>query len=374
MLKSIIRGLCVVVASLVAYGEACGCTAAVVAAKASKEGATILWKNRESNYYQTSIRHLTSEKYSYTGVVRTNDSEAGVLCGVNEVGFGIVNTATRNLPTSDKRGTGSRTPFMRDALIGCRTVDEFEEYVRTYERGAKFTTNVGVGDATGAAAFFEIWGDGYRRYDVDKMESGFDIRSSFSFAGDMDKLGTARRRYDAMFEQMGGKGKISAADFYDYARSYYVAGKGDALHNDDKLWNHRYETVPHRSTVGSFAIVCGAHPRILVAMGYPAASPVIPVWVEAKGQIPECLSGTAAHALGRRFIQKAYVRSGKLKNGKARYYLNKPLVRAALKVGTKLPAPAKMPRNIEKFNRQADEKFRKHEQAIDALLSNASLQ
>ena len=371
-MKSIVKSLLVAVAALTAYGDALACTAAVVAAKASKEGATILWKNRESDYYRTSIRHLTSEKYSYTGVVRTNDPEAGVLCGVNEVGFGIVNTATRNLPTSDKPGTGSRTPFMRDALIHCRTVDEFEEYVRGYERGAKFTTNVGVGDATGAAAFFEIWGEGYRRYDVDKMERGYDIRSSFSFAGDMEKLGTAHRRYDAMLEQLGTKGKISAADFYNYARSYYVAGKGDALQSDSKLWNHRYETVPHRSTVGSFAIVCGKHPRILVAMGYPAACPAIPVWVEAKERIPECLSGTASHALGHRFIQKAYIKSGKRKNGKGRYYLNKPLVREALKVQTKISAPAKMPRNIEKFNRRADEKFRKHEQAIDALLAHTS--
>ena len=372
-MKLIVKSLLVVVAALVAYGEALGCTAAVVAAKASKEGATILWKNRESNYYRTSIRHLKSEKYSYTGVVRTNAPEAGVLCGVNEVGFGIVNTATRNLPTSDKQGTGSRPPFMRDALINCRTVDEFEAFVRSYERGAKFTTNVGVGDATGAAALFEIWGDGYRRYDVDKTERGFDIRSSFSFAGNMNKLGTARRRYDAMLEQIGSKRKLSAADFYDYARAYYVVGKGDALTSDDKLWNHRYETVPHRSTVGSFSIVCGKHPRILVSMGYPAACPAIPVWVEAKEQIPECLSGKASYALGHRFVQKAYVRSGKLKSGKSRYYLNKPLVREALKVQTKLPFPEKMPRNIEKFNRRADAKYRKHEEAIDALLSSANL-
>ena len=51
---------------------------------------------------------------------------------------------------------------------------------------------------------------------------------------------------------------------------------------------------------------------------------------------------------------------------------NHELVREALKVQTKLPFPEKMPRNIEKFNRRADEKFRKHEQAIDALLARTS--
>ena len=85
------------------------------------------------------------------------------------------------------------------------------------------------------------------------------------------------------------------------------------------------------------------------------------------------MSGKASYALGHRFVQKAYVRSGKLKSGKSRYYLNKPLVREALKVQTKLPFPEKMPRNIEKFNRRADAKYRKHEKAIDALLSSANL-
>ena len=367
---SILALFCVV---LLGRSEASACTAAVVAPKASKEGATLLWKNRESNAYATVVRHFASDKYSYTGVVHVDKPEVGVLCGVNEVGFGVVNTATRNLPENrEVEGTGRRTGFMRDALINCATIDEFEEFVRNFKRGYKFTTNVGVGDAKGGAAFFEIWGDGYRRYDVDKMERGFDVRSSFSFAGDMEKLGTSKLRYDAMMQQTKGVEKFSATDFYDYSRSYYVAGKGDALQSDKKLYDHRYETVPHRSTVGSFTIICGEHPRILVAMGYPAASPAIPVWVEAKEQIPACWSGSEGYMLGRKFIKAAYIKDGTTKGRggkkKTRYYLNKPLVREALKVKTKMPFPEQMPKNIEKFNRKADAKFAKHKERIEALL------
>ena len=359
-------------ATLGAWQTAEACTAAIVAAKASKEGGTILWKNRESKYYRTSIRYVESEGHAYLGVVRTNKPEGGVFCGVNEVGFGIINTASNNLPENKAlEGTGSRPPFMRDALIRCSTIDEFEEFVKHYKRGHKFTTNIGVGDSTGAAAFFEIWGDGYRRYDIDKTEKGYDIRSSFSFAGNMKSLGSSKRRYDAMVEQTEGRKSFSARDFFNYAQSFYVAGKGDALESGSKLYNHRYETVPHRSTVGSFSIVCGEHPRILVSMGYPVACPAIPVWIEAKGNIPACLSGTASHELGRRFIEAAYIKDGTIKSKgkeKGRYYIDKPLMRQALSVQTKLPFPAKMPKNIKKFNDKADAKFAKHAQRIDALL------
>ena len=372
-MKRTLASLLLLAALLFGYAEAEACTAAVVAAKASKEGGTILWKNRDSNNYRTSVRYFTSAKYAYTGVVTTSKPEAGVFCGVNEVGFGIINTASSNLPANKElEGTGSRTPFMRDALINCSTVDEFEEFVKQYKRGYTFTTNVGVGDANGAAAFFEIWGHGYRRYDIDKTEKGYDFRSNFSFAGNMEKVNKPKLRYNAMMELTEGKTSFSARDFYDYARTYYVAGKGNALENDDKLWNHRFETVPHRSTVGTFMVICGKHPRILVSMGYPAASPAIPVWVEAKESIPECLSGRAAHQLGRRFINVAYTKEGYYKSKgkkKGRYYLNKPIVRAALKVKTNLPFPEKMPKNIEKFNRKADKAFDKHERKIEAIIA-----
>ena len=363
-MKRIVLPILLIVAIVADCGRAEACTAAVVAAKASKEGGSILWKNRDSGHHRTRVQYFDTEKYAYLGVVSVSHPDMGVFAGVNEVGFGIINTATLNLPKNKElKGTKSRPPFMKKALINCSTIDEFEELVRNYKRGYKFTTNVGVGDAEGHAAFFEIWGDGYRRYDVDKTESGVDFRSSFSFAGDMSKSERCRRRYNAMVEQTAGKKKFSAEDFYNYSRSYYVAGKGDALKNDEPLSSLPRETVPFRSTAGSFSIVCGEHPRMLISIGYPAACPAIPVWVEAKGAIPKCLRSSVSYDLGRRFIEKAYK-----KVAKKHYHLNKPLVREALKVKTKLPFPEQMPKNIEKFNRKADQKFLRHERRIDALL------
>ncbi len=370
-MKSLIRAILVLVAALVINGEATACTIAVVADKASKEGGVILWKNRDSGYFRTCIRYFTTEKYAFTGVVRMKNPEAGVLCGVNEVGFGIVNAYSSNLPLSDKKGTSQRSPFMRKALINCRTVEEFEEFVRNYERGGAFRTNVGVGDATGAAAIFEIWGEGYRRYDVDKMEQGFDVRSSCSFAGDMSKTERTLRRYNAVYEQVSNKRKFTAEDWYNMSRSYYAVGEGDILQNNNEYVDHTVAVVTRQATVGAFVVVCGKHPRMLISMGYPAACPAIPVWVKARDAIPECLSGTGSHNLGRRFKKAAYFKLGKLSNGRPKYFLNKPIVREALKVQTKLPFPKRMPHNIEKFNHKLDEAFRQHEKAIDEILTRA---
>ena len=362
-MKSIVKSLLVAVAALTAYGDALACTAAVVAAKASKEGATILWKNRESDYYRTSIRHLKSEKYSYTGVVRTNDPDAGVLCGVNEVGFGIVNTATRNLPTSDKPGTGSRTPFMRDALIHCRTVDEFEEYVRGYERGAKFTTNVGVGDATGAAAFFEIWGDGYRRYDVHTQERGYDVRTNFSFAGDDSKRGASERRYNTVMKQLEGRKNITTLDMLNLSRSFFSAAKGEIL-EDDKTHLDQNWCVPRRASVGSMVLVCDKeNPRMDIILGNPVAGIAVPVWVKNGHRIPRCIAGPESMELGKRYTQKAYVR--KNKRGWA---LNKPLIREVLAAQTRVKIPTRPPKNITRFNAKIDETFDRHRAKIDKIL------
>ena len=367
-MKLFVRAILVLVAVLAICGESVACTIAVVAPKASKEGGAILWKNRDNTSYRTSIRYISGGKYAYTGVAPTHRPELGVLCGVNEVGFGIVNALSSNLPITDAKGPKSRSVFMAEALANCRTVEEFEEFLRNYKRGGRFTTNIGVGDATGAAVIFEIWGDGYRCYDVEKMDRGYEVRSNCSFAGDMSRVSRTLRRYNAVREQMAKKRKFSAEDWYDMSCSYYAVGKGDILRNDDVYEDHTSFVVPHRATVGSFVVVCGKNPRILVSMGYPAACPAIPVWVEAKEQIPECLSGERSHNLGHRFIKAAYSKAGKRPNGKPKYVLNKALVREALKVQTKVSFPKKMPRNIVKFNRQLDEAFLRHEKAIDEIL------
>ena len=180
----------------------------------------MLWKHRDqTDINDCRIAHFDDGKYAYTALVnsyvRVGES---VLAGVNEVGFGCISTATKNLnrkPTKLGRRYCGKYSLSCRALRECATVDEFEQMLKSSVRSADFQTNIGVGDATGAAAYFEIWSDGYVRYDVDT----YDVRTNFSFAGRDDKRGTSVRRYDTVREQMEGKRSFAPADFFGNGKS-----------------------------------------------------------------------------------------------------------------------------------------------------------
>ena len=208
------------------------CTSAIVAAGRSSEGVPLLWKHRDNaKYTNTRVEYIDDATYAYTAVVPNSDRYAkGVYAGVNEKGFGVISTATKNLPEA--------TP---------------EEYKRT----RRSHSNFGVGDATGAVAYFEVWDLGYRRYDVSESgNDGFDVRSNFSHAGDPEKVGASKRRYDLIMNEMAAhRGCFTPHDFIGYSRSYNSVKYGNVLELERKYYcsNH---TVPRASTVGSFVVVC----------------------------------------------------------------------------------------------------------------------
>ena len=67
-MKKLVLAISLFVTIVANCDSAKACTAAVVAAKASSEGGTILWKNRDSAFHSTIIQYIESEKYSYLGV------------------------------------------------------------------------------------------------------------------------------------------------------------------------------------------------------------------------------------------------------------------------------------------------------------------
>lgn len=356
------------------YAEAFACTSAVVAPQRSSEGVPLLWKHRDNaKYTNTRIEYIDDGKYAYTAVVpNTSKYDKGVYAGVNEKGFGVISTATKNLPEATPEEYKACTrPRMRggamwNGLRECTTLDEFEELLKATKRSRRSHSNFGVGDATGAVAYFEVWDLGYRRYDVSASgNDGFDVRANFSHAGDPKKKGSSKRRYDLIMREMTDhQGNFTPQDFIGYSRSYNSIKYGNVLASDKKYYcsNH---TVPRASTVGAFVMVCDSeNPRMLVTNGHSVSSVAIPVYVKAGKCIPKCVHGNSMRELSNEFRAKAYTTVGKKK------LLNKELVSRVLKIKQpKIEMPKEMPANIVAFNAKIDKAFAKHEKRVRKVLS-----
>lgn len=354
--------------------DARACTSAIVAPSRSSEGVPLLWKHRDNaKYPNTRIEYISEGTYAYTAVVPNNDNYArGVYAGINEKGLGIMSTATKNLPESTPEEYKAcelrrmRGGAMWNGLRECATIDEFEELLKTTKRSRRSHSNFGVGDATGAVAYFEVWDIGYRRYDVSESgNDGFDVRSNFSHAGNPEKVGASKRRYDLIIKEMAAhKGEFVPQDFIGYSRSYNSIKYGDVLDLERKYYcsNH---TVPRASTVGSFVIVCdGKNPRMLVMNGHSVSSLAVPVYVRAKENIPECVHGDAMRLLSNDFREKAYTAVNKKK------LLNKELILSVLKIKQpKIEMPREFPKNIIAFNAKIDKAFAKHEKRVRKVLN-----
>lgn len=349
------------------------CTSAVVAPQRSSEGVPLLWKHRDNaKYTNTRIEYIDDGKYAYTAVVPNSEKYAkGVYAGVNEKGLGVISTATKNLPEATpeeykactlRRMSGG---VMWNALRKCATIDELEEMLKITKRSRRSHSNFGVGDATGAVAYFEVWDLGYRRYDVSASgNDGFDVRANFSHAGDPKKLGSSKRRYDLIMREMTEhSGNFTPQDFIGYSRSYNSVKYGNVLDNDSRYYcsNH---TVPRASTVGSFVVVCDEKcPRMLVINGHSVSGVAVPVYVQAESNIPECVHGDAMRLLSNDFREKAYTTVGKKK------LLNKELVRKVLSIKQpEIEMPNQMPSDIRKFNATIDKAFAKHEKRVRKVL------
>ena len=356
-----ILSLAILFATLLSSYNAEACTAALVAAKRSSEKAPMLWKHRDSPDWDCHYEYIEGGKYAYTALVSKDKSHT--YCGINEVGFAILNTVSENLKATSPQPEQQAITLMDDMLATCATVEEFEEMLRRSNGHRPYVTNYAVGDPSGALAFFEVWGKGYKRYDVSARTEGFDVRSNFSFAGDMVTPGPSVPRYDIIMRQMSGKHSYSPHDFIDYSRNFedgagqdVIAAPGTFVCND--------LTVPRYFSVADMVAVCDRqNPRMLVIVGHPTAGMAVPIYVKAKGALPKCAGGRTALDLSEQVRAKVYSKVDELK-----YEVNKPLVAELLKVKTRCAMPRTQPKNIDRFNERIDARFAEHAAKIRRVL------
>lgn len=352
--------------------DALACTSAIVAANRSSEGVPMLWKHRDSGFSNTRVDYVTGGKYAYTALVtNTRNWKRIHYAGINEAGLATITTTTRNLPIATKeewractrRRIGGASSVV--ALYECATVDEVEELLRTTKRGRGSQSNLGVADATGAVAYFEVWDLGYRRYDADKSPDGFDVRANFSHARTVSSKGASDRRYELTMKEMKKhKGVFTPEQLIGYSRSFNSLKYGNVLASNDRYFCQNH-TVPRYSTVAAIVLVCDAkNPRMLVMNGHSVPSVAVPVYVKAKRNIPQCVRGGAMRELSEYYRSKAYLRPA---DGIS--ILNKEVTRKVLKLKQpKIDMPKEMPSDIRAFNKRIDEEFAKHEQRVRKIL------
>lgn len=318
--------------------EACACTSAIIPGWASPDGRPLLWKHRDTDVLENSVRHFKGEEYSFTGLVNSSSEGGEVWIGCNTAGFAIMNTASYclkddDVPASEMDREGR---LMYRALEICASLADFEHFLDTLARPYGVEANFGCIDAFGGAAYYETDNYGYFKRDVSAMEEGYCVVTNFSVSGNRDRWKGVERYItaDSLLRRMKAGERTFAAmtphiimdslsrsyshallgiDLGRSAEEFLSASSGIAVDQD---------FIPRRSTSASVVVQgvrTGEPPCEAVfwaALGYPACAVMIPVPVSVEDHVPECMKGRENMVCGLSlFIKDKYIfRFGKVSN------------------------------------------------------------
>lgn len=163
---------------------ATACTTGVISGKATIDGRPLLWKNRDAPNKDNQLVQIAGGKYVCTAVVNAGQ-RSSIWMGVNEAGFCIENSVTKDLSEKGAKGMGNGS-FMLKALQTCATVDEFETLLSQTNGKRATNANFGVIDASGGAVIFESSASSFKKFDANDpviAPGGYVVRSNFSYTG-----------------------------------------------------------------------------------------------------------------------------------------------------------------------------------------------
>jgi len=282
------------------------CTSAVLAVDSSATGSPVLWKNRDTGNLSNKVVFVDDQPYSYLALVDA-DAPSGrhAFAGLNEVGFAIINTVAYNLPepTTDEL-KDLEGIIMADALRSCRTVAEFEAYLRANlgpDLGA--WTNFGVIDGDGNARLFEVHNHGFEVVEVSGSPRNCLINTNFARTGE-PQAGAGYLRHERasqLFAELA-EGPIDWREIlHRFTRDLGHPLLGHPTMSDmervsaaEDVWISTRDCINRDSTSAAVVIV-GRRPGVAwppatlwVIPGEPITAAAIPLWVEA-GSSPATL-------------------------------------------------------------------------------------
>lgn len=276
---------------------ALACTAAVILGSATIDGRPLLWKNRDTGTRDNEIVRFAPReidgKTTLAFVAVTNAGSTLPWGGLNEAGFAIINTLTKDM-AGEGRGPGNGS-FMREALRWCRTVEDFEAQLeRTAGRRSTVAT-FSVIDANGRGVTFEVGPDRHVAFDAAdpavagaSCAAGVVVRSNFTYTAQGlapgDRAGEiatkSYRRYARAGELLGGGDKIGLSYMFETVmrdQANQQPAEGTALIDTR-------ETISRRTSVCGILIQGvrpGEDPRLStmwVMLGEPTLGVAVPAW------------------------------------------------------------------------------------------------
>ncbi|GAA4421475.1 carcinine hydrolase/isopenicillin-N N-acyltransferase family protein [Bremerella cremea] len=183
--------------------DAKACTTAVISGKVTADGRPLLWKNRDtSTGLHNEVAVITGGKYKAVAVVNAGQRST-VWMGVNEAGFCIENSLSRDLAIKEDTSGPGNGSLMRMALQTCATVDDFRRLLEeTNVSGRSTIANFGVIDAHGGAVLFETGPKTYKLFDANDpvvAPDGYVVRSNFSTTAQQLEANPTRKELDKIY-------------------------------------------------------------------------------------------------------------------------------------------------------------------------------
>jgi hypothetical protein len=168
------------------------CTTFLLSGKFTKDGKSLLFKNRDAAENQNALVYFKDGKYPYLGLVDGNtESKTMVWGGYNSAGFAIMNSAAYNNNIGDSsKFVDQEGVIMKKALMTCVTIQDFEKLLNALPKPWGLDANFGVIDAYGGAAFYETGNHDFQKFDANDptiAPNGLLIRTNHATRADKTK-------------------------------------------------------------------------------------------------------------------------------------------------------------------------------------------
>jgi hypothetical protein len=290
--------------------QADACTTAVISGRGTPDGRPLLYKHRDSDYYQNKLMTFNDGKYAYIGLVNSEDTEGKEIWeGANSAGFAIMNSQSYNLNIKDTTSLKDQEGIiMKEALRTCATLQDFEDLLTRWPKPMGVEANFGVIDAHGGAAYYETTNFAYKKIDGNDpavAPFGYLIRTNYSFTGSIDG-GYGYIRYmtaEALFYQAAAQNNLTCRFLLQgvsrslkHSLQNIDLQQTDGLIEDQAFFVAFEDYIPRYSSVASM-VIQGVKPgeaadlsTIWTILGFPLCSVAVPSWVSAGPVLPSVLA------------------------------------------------------------------------------------